>query len=96
MAGLDAHPQVSLQTLDVTVEEDVHRVVNLIVAEAGQIDIVVNNGTVVRVRGGSCLTIIFTTYAAGLMGVGTYRLCAHSHRLNNRDNRTVNVSTCAR
>ncbi|KAJ7246297.1 oxidoreductase [Mycena haematopus] len=43
MSGLAAHPLISLQTLDVTVDEDVHRVVALIVAEAGRIDIVVNN-----------------------------------------------------
>ncbi|KAJ7438014.1 oxidoreductase [Mycena galericulata] len=46
MAGLDAHPLISLATLDVTREEDVCRVVDLIVAEAGGIDILVNNAGV--------------------------------------------------
>lgn len=43
MAGLDAHPLISLATLDVTSDEDVRRVVELIIAEAGCIDILINN-----------------------------------------------------
>ncbi|KAF8215981.1 oxidoreductase [Mycena galopus ATCC 62051] len=43
MSGLGAHPLISLQTLDVTVDEDVSRVIDLVVAETGQLDIVVNN-----------------------------------------------------
>ncbi|KAF7339276.1 Oxidoreductase [Mycena sanguinolenta] len=49
MSGLAAHPLISLQTLDVTVDEDVKRVVAFIVAEAGQLDIVVNNAGFISV-----------------------------------------------
>jgi NAD(P)-dependent dehydrogenase (short-subunit alcohol dehydrogenase family) len=45
MADLAAHPLISLQTLDVTSDEDVRHVVHLIVAEAGHIDVIVNNGS---------------------------------------------------
>ncbi|KAJ6504391.1 oxidoreductase [Mycena vulgaris] len=46
MDGLSAHPLIKLQTLDVTSDADVRRVVDLIIADAGQIDIVVNNAGV--------------------------------------------------
>ncbi|KAF7339275.1 NADPH-dependent 1-acyldihydroxyacetone phosphate reductase [Mycena sanguinolenta] len=49
MSGLAAHPLISLQTLDVTVDEDVHRVIAHIVAEAGQLDIIVNNAGFISV-----------------------------------------------
>jgi len=49
MAHLSAHPLISLQTLDVTSDADVLRVVELIVAEAGHIDIVVNNAGMIAI-----------------------------------------------
>jgi NAD(P)-dependent dehydrogenase (short-subunit alcohol dehydrogenase family) len=67
MEGLSAHPLIKLQTLDVTNSEDVRRVVELIVAEAGQIDIVVNNGAFT-----SALTFRLSLLhtVAGVMGIG--------------------------
>ncbi|KAJ7751259.1 oxidoreductase [Mycena maculata] len=49
MAGLDAHPLISLEKMDVTSDADVRRVVELIVAQVGRIDIVVNNAGVMGV-----------------------------------------------
>jgi len=49
MAGLSAHPLISLHALDVTSDADVLRVVELIVAEAGHIDIVVNNAGMIAI-----------------------------------------------
>lgn len=60
MEGLGGNPLIRLETLDVTSDEDVRRVVDLIVGEAGRLDIVVNNGapqihSAARPCGGSLL-----------------------------------------
>ncbi|KAJ7161348.1 oxidoreductase [Mycena crocata] len=49
MAALAANPLISLMTLDITSDEDVHRVVEAIVAEAGRIDIVMNNAGIMGI-----------------------------------------------
>ncbi|KAJ7897090.1 oxidoreductase [Mycena olivaceomarginata] len=98
MAGLDAHPQVSLQTLDVTVEEDVHRVVNLIVAEAGQIDIVVNNGAVNSVQltappVSNRLDNVRATFDANTHGALSVAQAAFPHMAARRSGLVVNIGS---
>lgn len=56
MTGLDSHPLISLATLDVTNDADVIRVVEQVVAEAGRIDILVNNGGIHSIILAKCST----------------------------------------
>ncbi|KAK7064033.1 NADPH-dependent 1-acyldihydroxyacetone phosphate reductase [Favolaschia claudopus] len=95
MQGLKAHPLVSLQTLDVTMDEDVRRVVDLIVAEAGRIDIVVNNagisglGPLIELP----LDNVKSTFDANTYGALRVAQAAFPHMAARRSGLIVNIGS---
>jgi len=95
MAGLAVHPLISLQTLDVTVDEDVQRVVNLIVAEAGKIDVVVNNAGIMGVGPliEQPLDNVKSTFDANTYGALRVTQAAFPHMATRRSGLVVNIGS---
>ncbi|KAJ7492400.1 oxidoreductase [Mycena latifolia] len=95
MGDLGAHPLITLQTLDVTSDEDVRRVVELVVAEAGQIDIVVNNAGVMGVGPliEQPMENVKATFDANTYGVLRVAQAAFPHMATRRTGLVVNIGS---
>ncbi|KAJ6575349.1 oxidoreductase [Mycena capillaripes] len=95
MGGLAAHPLISLQTLDVTSDEDVRRVVHLIVAQAGCIDVVVNNAGVMGVGPliEQSLDNVKATFDANTYGALRVAQAAFPHMATRRSGLIVNIGS---
>ncbi|KAJ7446425.1 oxidoreductase [Mycena galericulata] len=95
MAGLDAHPLISLDTLDVTSDEDVRRVVERIVAEAGYIDIVVNNAGVLGIGPliEQPLDNVQATFDTNTYGALRVAQAAFPHMADRRSGLVVNIGS---
>ncbi|KAJ7103303.1 oxidoreductase [Mycena belliarum] len=93
MAGLDAHPRITLQTLDVTSDADVRRVVEAVVAEAGQIDIVVNNAGVLGIGAEQPMETVKATFDANTYGALRVAQAAFPHMATRRSGLVVNIGS---
>jgi len=95
MEGLKAHPLVKLNTLDVTSDEDVRRVVDAIVAEAGRIDIVVNNAGVMGIGPliEQPMEYVKATFDANTYGALRVAQAAFPHMATRRSGLIVNIGS---
>ncbi|KAJ7170104.1 oxidoreductase [Mycena filopes] len=95
MEGLKAHPLIKLNTLDVTSDEDVRRVVEVVVAEAGSIDIVVNNAGVMGIGPliEQPIDTVKATFDANTYGALRVAQAAFPHMATRRQGLVVNIGS---
>ncbi|KAJ7675386.1 oxidoreductase [Mycena rosella] len=95
MGDLGAHPLIRLQTLDVTSDEDVCRIMELIVQEAGKIDIVVNNAGVMGIGPliEQPMANVKATFDANTYGALRVAQAAFPHMATRRTGLLVNIGS---
>ncbi|KAJ7631185.1 oxidoreductase [Roridomyces roridus] len=95
MTGLDSHPLISLLTLDVTNDDDVRRVMEQVVAQAGGIDIVVNNAGLMGIGPliEQPLETVHSVFEANTYGTLRVAQAAFPHMAAKRSGLVINIGS---